>query len=1855
MKKTAASPLRIPVKNSPRKMFSDMITNNGDANHSLEINARDYSFPTMRPPLCPIPEGSLNLPGGTNAEHDLITPRPKLDSTTHFALMKLSGPGSAHGFSQSGDNMFRGSNCSTPDSELLNSSTGFSYTKNRFGWQEPRSHSLSATEMDFAKHSTGLTKYPSQGSLHEMGFLCEPVVFSMVSSSDNASATSNGVARSLKYNQSVTASTGSLPALPPAESQIVAPLKSLQLESKNNFVQHHFELQEDPSFWDDHNVQVVIRIRPLSGIEVASQGHSRCLRQDSSHTLTWLGNPESRFTFDLVAGEKITQDKLFRVAGLPMVENCMRGYNSCMFAYGQTGSGKTHTMLGDIEDAEQKLSANRGMTPRVFEHLFTRIHREEDTRREENLKFVCKCSFLEIYNEQVADLLEPSSTNLQMREDAKKGVYVENLSEIEVKGVNDVIKLLLQGAANRKVAATNMNRASSRSHSVFTCIIESKWECQSVTHHRFGRLNLVDLAGSERQKSSGAEGERLKEATNINKSLSTLGLVIMNLVNIANGKTQHVPYRDSKLTFLLQDSLGGNSKTIIIANVSPANCCGMETLSTLKFAQRAKFIRNNATVNENATGDVITLKMEIQQLKEEVSRLRGKLKGEVEHLQEEDYGNMNLLSSPGAYACDSRGVASPSLGYKKAPRKRDLESALVGALKRERAMEMQMKAMTAEIEQLKYFVKQREEDAQCGKMMLRFREDRIKRLEAVASDKMSAEAHLLEEKTVLMEELQILRNRLDRNPEVTRFAMENIRLMEQLRRFQELYEGGQHEQMVEQIAVLRDQLLEALDWKLMHELDPNLANQKELSETEFFSEECEILQKQVDQHRREADALRNNLSFCLEAKEKLERRVDDLMFQIEKMKVSNNTGMEEMATATEVNYSQEVEADVEGLSAQRELKDLVEAISVASQREAEAQGDAIFLATEVEDLRKKLRESVDDNKRLIDMFEKVIQERDEIRKAEEDSREVQEKLQEQVLLLRNQVEELQKEIDGQSDTFRKDDYTNNWPEGVNVVNAEVEQTVVLRKEVDDLRLKLHDTSEENERLLELYEKAMQEKDEIRKAEKDSREVQIKLQEQVLLLRNQVEKLEEEIDGQNSTVKDNCADNVVSAEAEQTISLRKEVGDLQLKLHDTSEENDRLLELYEKAMQDRHDIRKMWWDSVENVTDIQAGAYEGPRSPETLIVGNDKEKIQEYRSDKAEKEVVHLRNEVEEIQMKFKDVLEENERLIDMYEKAMQEKDEIRKLWNENVKNNFSSKFMANVKNGIESQDLINEVEKQQTESQENDKAYGFQEEPIENEIEYQKLTRKSDETEKESKGQRRSGAFISSLSPQNEEKLKVLQEQEQQVQNKFKEMDVKLEFFGESMDNLNMIKEKLEGDLELVCDQAAELVSSIAEKETRLQAMQLEHGQLVRRLQESEQHREELAHLSKVEKGKWVEKEAEVHGVKDPMIESMTNREKILLQELTLARSKLVIVQKRVEEATQLVDGLSILEKSYNEMEDNRKISEVLKKEFTYKKEQIDALQACSNEMQAKRVRIFNKLSALQSLMSDLSASEEYWKSQESRANEKVETFTCLMREKMEELTDLQTTKKALEAAIEQTIEMEATAQAKVCELKDKLKLAEQQRADAEKMVVQDKQAVLCSDLRSSAEHTPMQFVKAASLLKGEEERIKLLSSLKEFMEQVKEHRESIKKLEGKLDLVESSIQQVQSKVNAESAALKEAEVVLQRTLNEKKMIIDSQEEARLELDILILELQSSEFDVQSKEEELNDRREYLQNLYNRLCELQNKDKINQELEPEHYFITQQVLAKLQDIHGSVSEANASLDSLKLHELKRLDNIIGEK
>ncbi|CAM8911882.1 unnamed protein product [Rhodiola kirilowii] len=778
-----------------------------------------------------------------------------------------------------------------------------------------------------------------------------------------------------------------------------------------------FELSEDPSFWKDHNVQVIIRVRPLNNMEISLQGYNKCVKQESSQTITWTGHPESRFTFDAVADETVSQEKLFKVAGVPMVENCVGGYNSCMFAYGQTGSGKTHTMLGDIEGGTRRHSVNCGMTPRVFEYMFQRIQKEREAQRDEKLKFTCKCSFLEIYNEQILDLLDPSSNNLQIREDHKKGVYVENLKEIEVSSARDVMQQLLQGAVNRKVAATNMNLASSRSHSVFTCIIESKWESQGVNHHRFARLNLVDLAGSERQKSSGAEGERLKEATNINKSLSTLGLVIMNLVSISNGKSLHVPYRDSKLTFLLQDSLGGNSKTTIIANISPSICCSAETLSTLKFAQRAKFIKNNAIVNEDASGDVIALRLQIQQLKKEVARLRSV--GNVGHQNlESETGSVYVPGSPGSLKWDGlQGSFSPLTSDKKMSSKKEYEAAVVAALRREKDKEMSLQAMAVENQAALHLAKQREDEIRALKMRLRFREAGIKRLEGVASGKISAESHLLKEREEYLKEIEVLRAQVDRNQEVTRFAMENLRLKEELRRH----------------------LLEALDWKLMHESESSLKEPGSPWQTPS-NEENEFLRMQAFQNQSEIDALRKKLSNFVEEKDQLERKVKEL-----ENKLASTTSREENQRFQDVTLSPTKKASIVDLGDQMELKTMVDAIAAASQREAEAHETAIFLSRENDELRMKLKTLVEDNNKLIELYERAAA---EIKIQKDDAAFVTDQINEDASNLS--------------------------------ISLTAEKKTEMTQAVEKLEHQLADLHEENERLMGLYEQAMRERDEYKR-------------------------------------------------------------------------------------------------------------------------------------------------------------------------------------------------------------------------------------------------------------------------------------------------------------------------------------------------------------------------------------------------------------------------------------------------------------------------------------------------------------------------------------------------------------------------------------------------------------------------------------------------------------------------------------------------------------------------------------------------------------------------------------------------------
>ncbi|KAJ3190381.1 Kinesin-like protein kif3b [Gaertneriomyces sp. JEL0708] len=358
----------------------------------------------------------------------------------------------------------------------------------------------------------------------------------------------------------------------------------------------------------EQNVLVTIRCRPFSQRESA-EGHKKIVSIDHNRSSIEIWNPKNEkdekksFTFDAAFDEDSAQTQVYDKTARGIVDAVLRGFNGTVFCYGQTGTGKTFSMQGLPDPPEL-----RGIIPQAFHHIFEHISHCPETQ------FLIRISFLEIYNEDIKDLLAPKnpqnpSHGLEIKEHPESGVYVKDLSTHIVKSPKEMLSLMDLGNKSRSVGATLMNAQSSRSHSIFTITIEQS-EGDRI---KAGKLHLVDLAGSERQSKTGATGDRLKEATKINLSLSALGNCISALVD---GKSTHVPYRDSKLTRLLQDSLGGNAKTLMIATLSPASYNFDETVSTLRYANRAKNIKNKPKINEDPKDAML------RQYQEEIAKLK---------------------------------------------------------------------------------------------------------------------------------------------------------------------------------------------------------------------------------------------------------------------------------------------------------------------------------------------------------------------------------------------------------------------------------------------------------------------------------------------------------------------------------------------------------------------------------------------------------------------------------------------------------------------------------------------------------------------------------------------------------------------------------------------------------------------------------------------------------------------------------------------------------------------------------------------------------------------------------------------------------------------------------------------------------------------------------------------------------------------------------------------------------------------------------------------------------------------------------------------------------------------------------
>ncbi|XP_047663248.1 kinesin-like protein KIF1B isoform X8 [Tachysurus fulvidraco] len=412
------------------------------------------------------------------------------------------------------------------------------------------------------------------------------------------------------------------------------------------------------------SVKVAVRVRPFNSRETSKE--SKCIIQMQGNSTTILNpkNPKEApksFSFDYSYWSHTTPDdpcfasqsQVYNDIGEEMLQHAFEGYNVCIFAYGQTGAGKSYTMMGKQEDGQE------GIIPQLCKELFEKINDNNN----EDISYSVEVAYMEIYCERVRDLLNPKNKgNLRVREHPLLGPYVEDLSKLAVTCYTDIADLMDAGNKARTVAATNMNETSSRSHAVFTIVFtQRKHDNETdLSTEKVSKISLVDLAGSERADSTGAKGTRLKEGANINKSLTTLGKVISALAEVDNctskskkkKKSDFIPYRDSVLTWLLRENLGGNSRTAMVAALSPADINYDETLSTLRYADRAKQIKCNAVINEDPNAKLV------RELKDEVTRLRDLLRAQgLGDILDTPMGSLTVSPSSGSL-CSPTGLQS---------------------------------------------------------------------------------------------------------------------------------------------------------------------------------------------------------------------------------------------------------------------------------------------------------------------------------------------------------------------------------------------------------------------------------------------------------------------------------------------------------------------------------------------------------------------------------------------------------------------------------------------------------------------------------------------------------------------------------------------------------------------------------------------------------------------------------------------------------------------------------------------------------------------------------------------------------------------------------------------------------------------------------------------------------------------------------------------------------------------------------------------------------------------------------------------------------------------------------------------
>ena len=550
------------------------------------------------------------------------------------------------------------------------------------------------------------------------------------------------------------------------------------------------------------NIRVHIRVRPPSEREVSSlitQYRKSITTTETSISISSSQHQQqsqaarTAFNFDSVRDEHVDQASIFESIGRPITDSFLEGYHACVLAYGQTGAGKTYTMQGADVDSydDAHSSADTGLIPRVLKYVFGSVS-ENNAKQIKSSNF--RCTFFEIYNEQVYDLLaDDGALPLVVREGSKASVFAEGAVEECVGSAAETYEVYRRGLCNRRVSSTAMNRESSRSHSVFVLYADVVRvdEATGVEKRTSSALRLVDLAGSERQSATQTDGQRLKEASSINRSLSALGNVIKALVDRSEGKERHVPYRDSKLTFLLRDCLGGQAKCSMIANISPAAASADETLSTLKFAQRAKLVKNSAAINEVASGSSPA------ELHDEIKRLRAQL--------ENAHKNSANGDGKAGGALDSHPIQVIPHAESRLEALQHLYASLQAA--HSRAESDAISALSdceSRLNSQREVAGRLDKTVQSQKMVLRLRENTIKSLQSAADGNTSQSDAALDRATSEAAEIELLRRQVECHPDVVRHQIRNAELEETLNKAN-TDKGGKYATLAEQHDALKEE------------------------------------------------------------------------------------------------------------------------------------------------------------------------------------------------------------------------------------------------------------------------------------------------------------------------------------------------------------------------------------------------------------------------------------------------------------------------------------------------------------------------------------------------------------------------------------------------------------------------------------------------------------------------------------------------------------------------------------------------------------------------------------------------------------------------------------------------------------------------------------------------------------------------------------------------------------------------------------------------------------------------------------------------------------------------------------------